>query len=280
MSDFAIVTDSSCSLPAELVDEYGITVIPILIEWQGRFVRDGVDVDAGQVYDYLRSDPSATIRTSTPSPGDFIRVYDALLQRHSGILSIHLAGTLTSIVEIARQAAEAKGPQVIEVVDGRTASMALGFAVLAAARAREQGAGLEEAAKEARAVGERARLFGLLETLYYVRSSGRLKGLGMKAGTSLHLRPLIVVGQGQVRYLGMVRSRARGIDKLIDLVERESRQRPLHASVVHAGVPEEAHSLAIRLCDRLDCVEMIESEFTPVLGGHTGPGFVGVSFYS
>jgi DegV family protein with EDD domain len=277
VSDYALVTDSSCSLPPELVGKYGISVVPIYIEWQGGFVRDGVDVDPAQIYGHLRAHPEAVIKSSTPSPAEFATLYDVLLSEHDQVLSVHLAASLTSIVNIARQAAEAREPGRIEVVDTRTASMGLGFALLAAARAREAGADRVAAARQARAVGEAARLFGLMETVKYVRSSGRLRGLGVKAGSSLRLRPLILVADGQVRFLGVVRTRSRGIVRLMDLVRQQSGSDPVRLAVVHAGAPDEAEELAGGLAAELDCVEMIVSAFTPVLGGHTGPGFIGVT---
>jgi DegV family protein with EDD domain len=278
--DFALVTDSSCSLPQEFLDRYGVAVVPIQLEWQGRFVRDGVDVSPDEVYAHLRSDPTATIKTSTPAPADFLQVYGTALETHEQVLSIHLAGTLTSVVDIARQAAAEAAPDRIGVIDSRTASMGLGFAVLAAARAREQGADRAAAGSEAVAVGEASRLYGLMETLRYVKSSGRLKGAGMKAGSSLRLRPLIVVGEGEVHLAGVVRTRKRGIAKIVELAREKSGGRPVHASVVHAGVPEEAAALAESISRELDCAEMIVSAFTPVLGGHTGPGFIGVALYT
>jgi fatty acid kinase fatty acid binding subunit len=279
LHDFALVTDSSCSLPPELVEKFEVVVVPIYIEWRGRFVRDGLDVTPAELYEHMRAHPEVAIKSSTPSPAEFLAVYDELLKDHQQVLSIHLADTLTSIVNIARQAGEARDGGRIEVVDSRTASMGLGFAVLAAARARERGAHRATAAKEARAVGEASRLFGLMETLRYVRSSGRLKGLGIKAGSTLRLRPLIVVADGEVRMLGVVRTRDRGLAKLVELAKEQSGGRPVHVAVVHAGVPEEAQTLAENLAGELDCVEMIVSAFTPVLGGHTGPGFIGVTVY-
>jgi DegV family protein with EDD domain len=280
LQDFAIVTDSSCSLPEELIAAYRVTVVPIQLEWQGRFVRDGVDVTPAEVYAHLREDPTAIIKTSTPAPADFLKVYRSLLERHEQVLSIHLAGTLTSIVEVARRAAMELETGRIEVVDSGTASMGLGFAVLAAARARERGAGRAVAGREAAAVGEASRLYGLMETLKYVKSSGRLMGAGMKAGSSLRLRPLIVVGGGEVRLIGVVRTRRRGIGKIVELAREKSGGLPVHAGVVHAGASEDAESLARTLSRELDCAEMIVSAFTPVLGGHTGPGFIGVALYS
>jgi len=280
MSDFAIVTDSSCGLSQELFQTYEVTVVPVLLHWEGRLVRDGVDVTHAEVYGRLRSDPSLVIKTTTPTPADFLHEYDRLLEHHDQVLSIHVAGSLTSVVDVARQAARERDPSRIQVVDSWTASMGLGFAVLAAARARERGGDVLAAAEEARSVGERSRLYGLLETLKYVRSSGRLASLGAKAGSSLRLRPLIVVGEGRVRVIGMVRTRARGLAKLIELAREKSGGLPVHAGVVHADVPEEALELAARVRAEVDCVEMIVSEFTPVLGGHTGPGFIGVGLYA
>jgi DegV family protein with EDD domain len=280
VDNFAIVTDSSCGLPPELVEKYGVTVVPILLHWEGRFVRDGLDVTAAEVYERLRSDPSVTVSSATPSPADFLREYDRLLETHDSILSVHVSGRLTSVIERARQAADervdGRGATRITVVDSRTASMGLGFAVLAAARARKRGADIRSAAEEARSAGERSRLYGMLETLKYVQSSGRLAGLGMKAGSALRLRPLIAVGEDEVRFLSMVRTRSRGIAKILELVGEESRGLPVHASVVHAGVPAEAEALAATVREQVECLEMIVSEFTPVLGGHTGPGFIGV----
>jgi fatty acid kinase fatty acid binding subunit len=278
--EFALVTDSSCSLPEEFVEAYRVAVVPIQLEWQGRFVRDGVDVTPAEVYARLRVDPTATIKTSTPAPADFLQVYRSLLERHEQVLSIHLAGTLTSVVEIARQAATELEVGRVAVIDSSTASMGLGFAVLAAARAREGGGDRAEAARQAAATGKACRLYGLMETLKYVKSSGRLRGAGMKAGSSLRLRPVIVVGEGEVRLVGVVRTRRRGVDKIVDLARERSRGLPAHVSVVHAGVPEDAQMLAARLSRELDCIEMIVSAFTPVLGGHTGPGFIGVTLYT
>lgn len=277
MNDFAIVTDSSCGLPPDLVEKYEVTVMPVLLHWEGRFIRDGVDISAAEVYERLRADPSMVVTSAAPAPGDFLREFERLLESHSQVLSIHVAGSLSSVVEVAGQVANELAPDRITVVDSQAASMELGFAVLAAARAREAGATCGEAAEIARAVGENSRLYALLDTLKYVKSSGRLLGMGIKAGSSLKVRPLVLVAKGQVRLAGVVRTRGRGIEKILQWVERESRSLPVHASVVHADAPAEAQKLAAAVCSRINCVEMIVSEFTPTVGGHTGPGLLGVA---
>lgn len=279
MGRYAVVTDSSCSLPPELIERYKITVVPILLHWRGGIARDGIDVTTAEVYEALHSDPELTFKSSTPSVGDFLTVFERLLADHEGILAVHLAGTLTSVVEIARMAARECPDVAIEVVDAQTASMGLGFAVLAGARALEENATLEEAARKAETVGASTRLYGMLETLKYVKNTGRLLGLGLRAGSSLHLRPLIIVEKGVVRLLRVERTRTRGLERLVELVRADVQERPAHVAVVHAATPDEAGELAETLRQQVNCIELLVSEFTPLLGANTGPGFIGVAYY-
>jgi len=279
MQSVAVLTDSSASLPAELVARYAITVVPIWLIDGERQRRDGLDIEAEELYRRLRADRALRISSATPSVGEFLAAYDRLLAEHREIVSVHISGKLTSIVEVARQAAAQRPEATVEVIDSGSASMACGFAVLAAARAAQAGASAAAAAAAAAAIAGRARLVGTLETLRYVEHSGRLKRAGAQAAERLHLRPLISIEAGRVRFLRMERTRRRARQRLLELVEREAGGRPLHAAVIHAGVPDEAAGLAAALAERQDCVELVTSAFTPVLGGHTGPGFLGIAFY-
>jgi DegV family protein with EDD domain len=272
-----VVTDSTSGLPPTLIKQFNIVVVPVPLGLGGRWYRDGVDVSATELYRRLRADRGLFVASSTPSPGEFLAVYDPLLAGGRAVVSVHIAQTLTSIVEVARQAAASRPDGVIEVVDSGTAAMGCGLAVLAAARAASAGLPPRRVAETARRVSSMIQLFGMLDTVRYVRHSGRLTDVG-KVADLLGLRPIISVTGGRVHLQGLERSRRRGIERLVRAVGRGSRGAPLRVAVMHADAPEEAAMLSRRLEREQPCAELIVSEFTPLLGGHTGPGFLGVAF--
>src|SRR3954454_24619000 len=174
----AVVTDSTAYLPADLIEGYGIHVVPLFVVLPGRSGREGVD---GAPEDVARALTvrGQTVSTSRPTPGDFVAVYRAALDAGvERIVSIHLSGELSSTVDAARLAASQVGEHLITVVDSRSAAMGCGFAVLAAARSAATGADARSVAATARRTAHEPASFLAVATLDPLRRGG---GIGAAA---------------------------------------------------------------------------------------------------
>jgi DegV family protein with EDD domain len=298
MKKVVVVTDSSATVPADLVRELDIRVVPILLAFDGRSYRDGVDITAAEVYRWLRESQRqpASARgglptTSAPSVGDFLRVYAAAAQEASGIVSIHLSPKLSATYNSAFTASQlVDGPDSqpfhsIRVVNSHTAAMGQGFVVLAAARAAAAGAGLETVVARAQEVAGQMNLLATLGTLEYLHRGGRIGGAVTLLGTMLQIKPVLYLADGHVDVFARPRTmpKALGVmmQEMAEQVDKAGRARhPLHVAILHADEPVKAEALRQQVAEWFDCAELYVIEFTPVMGAHTGPGVLGVAFYS
>jgi DegV family protein with EDD domain len=274
----AIVTDSTCDIPPDMLEAYGITVVPLYVLWGGKELRDGVDIDRATVYARLRTDPEHPT-TSQPTPADFVEAIRATGAEEALVLTISaaLSGTYNS----AAQAADLLSARV-HVEDSRVTAMALGWQVLAAARAREGGADLEGMIAAARAVRARNVTRFTVDTLEYLHRGGRIGGAQHFLGSALQLKPMLSLDQetGRVESVERIRTRRRALQRLVDAaVEELQGGGPLHLAVMHAAAPEEAAAVRPELEARLQPAEVFTAELTPVLGIHGGPGLVGFCAY-
>jgi len=272
----AIMTDSTSDLPAEASARYGIVTVPLYVLWGSEELRDGVDIDRATFYARLKRDAEHP-KTSQPTPSDFREAIERTGADEVLILTIStaLSGTYNS----AQQAQQLVSARVV-VVDSRTTSMGLGWQVLAAARARERGAGLDEMAAEARRAGEATTTLFTVETLEYLHRGGRIGGAAWMIGTALQLKPVLAVDNatGRVEAIERIRTRRRALQRVSDLaLERFGPGSHPRVAVMHAAAPEEAAVLRDDLAPRLEPTEIFVAEMTPVLGVHCGPGLVGFS---
>lgn len=274
----AVVTDSAACVPAHLVEEYGIHVVPFELVWDGQSYRDGVDIAPAEVYRRLREGKSWPT-TSQPSLGDFATLYTQLSQEVEGIVSIHIPDTLSGTLQAARLAAEQVNASVpIRIVDAGTAAIAEGFVVLAAARAAAAGASLDEVVAAAESVIPRVGLFATLETLEHLQRGGRVGEAAALLGSRLHLHPILYLAEGRVKVAGVTRSRRKALEEIVNLMAQRVGTHPLCVSAFHADAPEDVEYLRREVNARFNCREFYVTEFTPVMGAHTGPGTVGLAF--
>jgi DegV family protein with EDD domain len=279
MGKVAIVTDSSASLPKDLVRELDIQVVPVLLLYGGHMFRDGVDVSPQEVYQLLRA--GQQIPTSAaPSVGDFLRVFAAVGRQASGILSIHMSPDLSATYNVALMASQLVDGTPIHVLNCHTAAMGQGFIALEAARAAASGASLEQVLRRAEDVASRSNLLFTLDTFEYLRRGGRIGGAAALAGTMLQIRPVLFLDDGRVEVLAKPRTKRKAIRRILQLVTDQVGGRPLHVAVVHADAQQEAEDLRHTVAERFDCVELLVTEFTPVVGAHTGPGLLGLAYYA
>jgi len=270
-----VVTDSTADLPAQLVDQLGITVVPLQIAFGQESFADGVDLTSEAFFQRLQeSDELPT--TSQPSLGQFFQVYEALAEQADAILSIHLSSGFSGTLATADQAAAAVRERCrIEVIDSTTVSMATGFAVLAAARAARDGADLDACAEIARSVLNRQRLAVMLDTLDYLRRGGRIGRAQAFLGGLLRLKPILTIRDGEASPLSRVRTRKKALAELLRLTLDQG---PIdQAAIMHATSPDDARMLADEIAARMPGLPVHIGRIGPVIGVHGGPGLIGIA---
>jgi DegV family protein with EDD domain len=278
----AIVTDSTACIPRELVDRHGIEVVPVNIVFGGRTFNDALRDEAHDFYDLLRRSGDKPT-TAAPSPGQYIDAIARAARRADSVLCITVSKQFSAMYDSARQAiamlkAESPGLDV-RLLDSRNAAMAQGFIVLEAARAAASGASLDDVVRRAEEMASRVSLLAMLESLTYLSRSGRVPRVAAWAAGVLQVRPIVRFSAKGIRLAGRARSRPRGIAEIARLVEAACGARATHLAVHHADSPGDAEELARRLSMNLHTAETYVTEFTQVMGVHTGPGLLGVAFW-
>ncbi|MGY1813681.1 DegV family protein [Blastococcus sp. SYSU D00820] len=273
----AVVTDSTAYLPADLVEQYGIEVVPLYVVLAGRSGREGADITPQDVSRAL-STRGQQVSTSRPTPGDFVAAYRRRLAAGADrIVSVHLSAELSGTWDAARLAAAQVGEHVVTVIDSRSAAMGNGFAVLAAARAAATGAAADVVAAAARQVAAATRTFFVVDTLEHLRRGGRIGSAASVLGTALAVKPVLHVAEGAVVPLEKVRTSARALARLVQRAVESAGGRRASVAVHHLAAPEKAERLAAELRERLpDLHELLVSELGAAIGAHVGPGAVGI----
>ncbi|MEU4315929.1 DegV family protein [Nocardia sp. NPDC024068] len=268
-----VVTDSSASLPADLVGALGIDVVPLHVRVGEREVREGVDAFA---IDYA----SDSVTTSAPSPGELRGAYAAALERSGGdgVVGIHLSRQLSATWEAGRQAARDMGAEEsVLLVDSLGAGLATGLPVLAAARCAARGEPLTAVYEAAVAAARNARTFIVVNRTEQLRRGGRLSTAAGFFGSELVSKPVLQLVEGRLELREKVRTRAKAFATLVAAAEEAAGLGEVALGVQHLGAPEAAESLTDRLRERIPAAgEILTAEFGPALGVHLGPGAVGV----
>lgn len=281
MSKVTVVTDSTAYLPPQLMAGNPISVIPLNVIWGDKTYLDNVDIHPHEFYSKLKQNKSIPT-TSQPTPAAFIKVYEKLLEQGHEILSLHISAKLSGTVDSAQQARNELDPQKIEVIDSELTSMALGFPVLAAAKAAKEGATLEECSGLARRCCKNSGALFTVSTLEYLRRGGRIGGAAAFLGTALDLKPILTLVDGKIEPIERVRTLNKALDKLIENLKTKVDKRvPLQIAIIHAECPKLAEKLMERTRDAFGMSEIdiaITSEISPVIGTHTGPGTIGIAY--
>lgn len=279
MAKIAVVTDSAACLPAELVRQYDIHVIPYGLIWDQQVFLDGVSITPAEFYRRFAHSTSRPT-SSQPAMQDFLSLYSRLAQERGveGIVSIHIPQELSGTVDQARLAAQEMAPIPVRVIDSRMATIAEGFVVLAAARVAAAGGSLEEVVAAAETTIPRVNFFAVLTTLEHLHRGGRIGEAAALLGSRLRIHPILCLRHGRVAVAGVVRSRQQARERMLEMMTRQVGHAPLRASVFHAEALAEAQQLAEVVQSRFHPIEFFITEFTPVMGAHTGPGVIGLAY--
>jgi DegV family protein with EDD domain len=271
----AVVTDSTASLPQEVVQRYGIDVVPLSVVIGGQVFDDGSEATAADVATALRS--WTPVSTSRPSPAAFLAAYEkAAANGAEAVISIHLSAAMSGTVDSASAAAKL-APLPVRAVDSLSLGMGLGYAAMTAASVAAEGADLDAvvAAAEERA-GATSSLF-YVDTLEFLRRGGRIGAAQALIGSALAVKPLLHVSDGRIAPLEKVRTSSRALSRLEDLAVERAGSGPVDGAVHHLASSARAEQLAARLRHRVPQLEeLFVSEVGAVVGAHVGPGMVAV----
>ena len=267
----AIVSDSTCDLPAAIVERYSIHVVPNLVVIDGQSLRDGIDISRQEFYERLpqmKNHPT----TATESSGVYQELYERLLsQGAEAVVSIHVSSKLSGIWNAASVGAQDFGERV-KVIDSQSLTLGIGFQVLGAAIASAAGAGLGEVLKTVESLRPRARVMAMLDTLEYVRRSGRVSWARARLGNLLQIKPFVQVRDGQVFSLGEARTRSKGVARLKQLLLEQGRLERL--AILHTNAEAEARQFLAQIDHGLAEEPMLVN-VTTVIGVHVGPNGLG-----
>lgn len=267
-----IVTDSTCDLPDALVAEHGISVVPLYINMGNESLLDGVEISREGFYARLPDlDPAPT--TAVPSPQMFSRIFERLANEGAtGIVSIHISESLSGTVNVARLAAKDTLSVPVSVVDSRTLSMGIGFLALTAARAAATGQSLDQVVAAVEEQASRTHVFAALDTLEFLRRSGRMNRFMSTLGGWLKLKPLLKMSDGTAS-AERIRTTSQATHRLLVLLTARA---PLeNVAIVHTHAPARAAELLERAGTLLPEEGVISVDITPVFGVHLGPGAAG-----
>ena len=270
-----IVTDSAADLPAILTKELDITVVPVYLRFGKEVYRDRVDISEEEFYQRLLHDPVHP-NTTQPTPQDFASVYDKLSQEADGIISIHitskLSGTYNSAVQ-GKKMVENRCP--IEVVDSQTVSIAVGLMAIQASKMARSGMSLQKILDELSKIIPNVHLLILFDTLKYLVKGGRVGKAKGLVGSVLNVKPLLAMKDGELAPSGQVRTRSKGIDRLLDFVKNATEIQDL--AILHSTTPDEAQALVERTSSVFPKERTILARLGPGLGVHGGPGILAIA---
>ncbi len=276
MGRVRIATDSIADVPAALVSEMGIAVVPCQLFWGEEVYRDGVDLKPHQFYERLAGSPELP-RTSQPPIGLFVDTYRRLLEveNSEAVVSIHVAGNLSGTVNAAWAAAQSLAdPSRVEVVDSGMVSMGIGWAVIGAARLAQTGATQAEVSMAVRELLPRLRAAAMIDTLENLYKGGRISQVTATLGTVLQIKPLITIQDGRVEVVDRVRTRSRALKRLEAMVRDWG---PLaEVAVLHTGAEELAQEVVSLLQDLAPDGGIWVEPAGSALTTHLGLGAVGV----
>ena len=274
----ALVTDSTAYIPQHLVEKYAIRVAPQTLIWGDETFRDGVDITPEDFYQRLAT--AKTLPTSTQVPvSTFAQIFGELLEAEYDVLAVVISSKMSGTFNSAQQAKDALQADNVAIVDSRTTAMELGFHVLAAARAAEEGASLETCKAVAVRAQEHTGVILTVNTLEFLHRGGRIGGASRWVGTALRIKPVLEVRDGLVQPLEKVRTRSKALARVVEIVtERASDYTPVRLAAMHAHAEDDARQLLEQATAQLNPIEALISDVSPVVGTHVGPGTVALAY--
>lgn len=277
----AIICDSTCDIPQSMIEEYDIHVVQQYVIWGEEQYRDRVDIQPEEFYRRLVSD-EVRPTTSQATLGDFKEVIDQVVEKGaSEAIILTVSSAMSGTYEMAKRAADTATIPV-SVIDSKGPTMTLGWQVLAAARARDEGASRDEIIQKVAEVREKMVQVVAMQSLDYLRTGGRIGDAAKWVGTLLKVKPVVTINHqtGRVEPAGLARTYNAMVKMLHkSFFEGIETGKKLHIAVLHGDAPDEAQKLAEDIKEEFDPEELIINITGPVLGINTGPGALALCGY-
>ncbi len=275
----ALISDSQTCIPQDLQDRYGITILPFTLIMDEVELRDGVDITPSEFYRRLPSMNGNVVRTAAISPGAYLKAMRELAPEAEGILVITIAEKMSAAYQSALLAAEQMKEVPVKVLDSASVGSAQGLVVLEAAKFIAEGASLDEAYALADKAAQRAELYAYIYTFEYLRRSGHVRAVEALAASALSIKPVMRFKDGDAQLVAKkpnVQKAKREIARRVE--EYYQVHGPLNLILCHANDPANCQDLEDMIRAKVATQCVLTTEFTPMMGAHTGPGVVGAAF--
>ncbi|NMC14124.1 MAG: DegV family protein [Chloroflexi bacterium] len=278
----AIITDTTASIPADLIEELQIELVPYYIMRNNETLRDMVDIQPEEFAQYLMTARTLPT-TSNPSPGDYVNSIRKLAERTREIVAITMTSKGSGAYQSCKAAVEMVCERLpnlhIDVVDTLQVAMSHGWSVIEAARAARRGLGIKEVAAKAREIAAKARMLQTNDTLRYLYMGGRIGKAQALMGTLLNIKPIVSMEDGIIVPLGTARTRHKAYMRMVDLVkEKVGQGARIKIAFTHCAAMDQLEILKEEFTKHFQCVEVLVSALSPTLAVHSGPGTVGLAY--
>jgi DegV family protein with EDD domain len=282
MANVIVMTDTVACIPKDLAEKNHISIVPAAnIHYDGKDYIDGTTITPREAYEFIKKDPDRFV-TSALQPGPLIEAFGRASSQSPNILFISLSSALSALHRTASIAAEQFQEQKpgtrIHVFDSRTVASSQGLIALAAAEAANRGLNLDKVMDVAERTRQKTKGIMMLDTLRYIYRTGRMSKMGSRIASLFNIKPInAVTDEGKLEMVDRTRNRDHGLEILLELIEQNSSTKALHFMVSHAAAPDTTEQFNDLLRNRFECLSLITSDYSPVMGYGAGPGalFVG-----
>jgi DegV family protein with EDD domain len=280
----AVITDTTAGIPEDLVRELQIGLVPYYIVRGSQTLRDLVDVQPDEFGEYLKTAQTLPT-TSNPSPGDYVTAIKRMAERSLEIVVLTMtskgSGAYQSCLAAVDMLRERMPRLRVEVVDTLTVAMSQGWAAIEAARAARSGLDFNEVIARARQVAERSMMIMTADTLKYLYMGGRIGRAQHLMGSLLNIKPIIGMQEGIIVALGTARTRTRVFERTVELMrEKADINSRIKVSFMHVSAMDQLENLKEYICKHFECMEVLYGPLSPALAVHSGPGTIGLCFYT
>jgi len=275
-----VATDSSAYLPAEVIGELPIVVIPLWLMWDEESYQDGIDIHPAEFYKRLKD--SKTLPTSSqPSAQEFGNLFKIVIQDSDAIVNVLVSAQISGTIASAQAAMAEQSEMDIRLVDSNLSAMGLGLCVLAAGRAAVAGKSVDEVVATATEMSQKVHLLFVVDTLEYLFKGGRISGGKRLLGTALNIKPILHFEDGKIKPLSQARTKRKALAQLLEIVEERLGGKQMYeAAIMDVNTPDEGDAMAEMVRERFNPSMLHRSGVSPVVGTHVGPGTVGIAFYA
>lgn len=278
MERIAWIADSTCYMEPELIEKHQVHIVPLSVVFGSESYKEGMEIGNEAFYMELKTKKELP-KTSQPSVGDFVTLYEELKKEYDYGIAVHLSSGISGTCYTSQTAAEMAGFKV-EVIDSEIATYPMSYILLEGIKAQQEGKSFAEIVARMREVTRRMRAYFLVDDLSHLHRGGRLNAAQFLVGSVLQIKPILHFVDKKIVPFEKIRTYKKAKSRIFELFAEDAKQgEPIKACIIHANVPEEAEVWKQEVESEYANVEVHISSFGPVIGTHVGPGTIGMGWY-